>query len=226
MVPALQSRRVDLAHSLAENSIATVGGAKHSSAARARAAIMVGQIAVACLLMVGAGLLARSLTALINVDRGYDRHNLLTARLPLPPRTTFAQSAAVLEELQERLRAVPGVSEAAFGNALPLVSAGGMSGLNMRSPRDPAVTLQIQALHRTVSPGYFEAMGLRLIAGRRLNAGDSAGSTAALVVNRSFAAQYLGDNPIGQRLNFGGQPRALQGCRSVTVGRSWVLWKT
>ena len=108
VVPALQSRRVDLAHSLAEDSIATVGGAKHSSAARIRAAIMVGQIAVACLLMVGAGLLARSLTALINVDRGYDPHNLLTAQLPLPPRTTFAQAAPILEGLQERLRAVQG----------------------------------------------------------------------------------------------------------------------
>jgi putative ABC transport system permease protein len=204
LVPTLQSRRVDLAHSLAEDSIATVGGAKRSSATRIRAAIMVGQIAVACLLMVGAGLLARSLTALINVDRGYDPHNLLTAQLPLPPRTTFAQAAPTLETLQERLRAVPGVSEAAFGNALPLVSAGGMSGLTVPSPRDPSVNLEIQALHRTVSPGYFDVMGLRLIAGRRLNVGDSEGSTSALVVNRSFAAQYLGEHPVGQRLNFRG----------------------
>jgi putative ABC transport system permease protein len=204
LVPVLQSRRVDLAHSLAEDSLATVGGAKRSSATRIRAAIMVGQVAVACLLMVGAGLLARSLNALISVDRGYDPHNLLTAQLPLPPRTTFAQAAPTLESLQERLRAVPGVSEAAFGNALPLVSTGGLSGQTVPSPRDPAVKLQIQTLHRTVSPGYFDAMGLRLIAGRRLNVGDSAGSTLAIVVNRSFAAQYLGDNPVGQRLNFRG----------------------
>ena len=220
LVPALQSRRVDLAHSLAEDSIATVGGAKRSSATRIRAAIMVGQIAVACLLMVGAGLLARSLTALINVDRGYDPHNLLTAQLPLPPRTTFAQAAPMLEGLQERLRAVSGVSEAAFGNALPLVSAGGMSGLTVPSPRDPAVNLQIQTLHRTVSPGYFDAMGLRLIAGRRLNAGDSEGSTPALVVNRSFAAQYLGDNPVGQRLNFRG-PAA--GSAGMSERGSWEV---
>ena len=204
LVPALQSRRVDLAHSLAEDSIATFGAARHSSAARIRAAIMVGQIAVASLLMVGAGLLGRSLIALINVDRGYDPYNLLTAELPLPPRTTFAQAAPLLEQLRERLRAVPGVSEAAFGNALPLASAGGMSGLTVPSPRDPSVNIQIQTLHRTVSPSYFDAMGLRLIAGRRLNAGDSEGSTPALVVNRSFAAQYLGENPVGQRLNLRG----------------------
>jgi putative ABC transport system permease protein len=211
LVPALQSRGVDLAHSLAEDSIATVGGAKHSNAARTRAAIMVGQIAVACLLMVGAGLLGRSLSALINADRGYDPHNLLTAELPLPSRTTFAQAAPMLEDLRERLRAVPGVSEAAFGNALPLASAGGMSGLSLPSPRDPSVTLQIQTLHRTVSPSYFEAMGLRLVAGRRLNAGDSDGSTPALVVNRSFAAQYLGENPVGQRLNLRGQAAGTAG---------------
>jgi putative ABC transport system permease protein len=211
LVPALQSRRVDLAPSLAEDSIATLGGAKHSNAARTRAAIMVGQIAVACLLMVGAGLLGRSLSALINVDRGYDPKNVLTARLPLPPRTTFAQAAPMLEELQERMRAVRGVSEAAFGNALPLVSAGGMSGLTVPSPRDPAVTLQIQTLHRTVSPGYFDAMGLRLVAGRGLTAGDIEGSTPALVVNRSFATQYLGENPVGQRLNLRGQAAGSAG---------------
>lgn len=215
LVPALQSRRVDLAHSLAEDSIATVGGAKRSSASRIRATIMVGQIAVACLLMVGAGLLVRSLTALINVDRGYDPHNLLTAQLPLPARTTFAQAAPMLEELQERLRAVPGVSEAAFGNALPLVSAGGMSGLTVPSPRDPSVRLQIQTLHRTVSPAYFDAMGLRLIAGRRLTAGDTEGSPPALVVNRSFAAQYLGENPVGQRLNFRGPAAGPVGTRGT-----------
>jgi putative ABC transport system permease protein len=204
LVPALRSRRVDLAHTLAEDSIAAIGGAKHSSATRTRTAIMVGQIAVACLLVVGAGLLARSLIALVNEDRGYDPHNLLTARLPLPPRTTFAQAAPTLEELQQRLRGVPGVSDAAFGNALPLVSPGGFSGLTLPSPRDPAVNLQIQALHRTVSPSYFDAMGLRLIAGRRLTESDSAGSTPSVVVSRSFATQYLGDNPVGQRLNFRG----------------------
>ena len=202
LVPARQSRRVDLAHSLAEDSVAIFGGAKHSSATRLRAAIMVGQIAVACLLIVGAGLLTRSLMALINVDRGYDPRNVLTAQLPLPRGATFAQLAPTLERLQERLRALPAVSDAAFGNALPLVSAGGLTGLSVPSPRDPAVTLQIEALHRIVSPGYFDAMGLRLIAGRRLNAGDSAGSTPAMVVNRSFAAQYLGENPVGQRLDF------------------------
>ena len=67
---------------------------RRSSATRIRAAIMVGQIAVACLLMVGAGLLARSLTALINVDRGYDPHNLLTARLPLPSRDDIRAGGA------------------------------------------------------------------------------------------------------------------------------------
>jgi putative ABC transport system permease protein len=204
VVPTLQVRRLDLAHSLAEDSIATVGGRKRSSATRIRTAIMVGQVAVACLLMVGAGLLVRSLTALVNVDRGYNPHNALTARLSLPARTTFAQAAAMLEDLQGRLRAVSGVSEAAFGNALPLVSAGGMSGLTVPSPREPAMKLEIQTLHRTVSPDYFDAMGLRVVAGRQLNASDTEGSLPALVVNRSFAAQYLGENPVGQRLDFRG----------------------
>jgi putative ABC transport system permease protein len=204
VVPALQSRRVHLAPLLAEDSIGTVGGAKSSSATRIRATIMVGQIAVACLLVVGAGLLVRSVVALINVDRGYDPHNLMTARLPLRPRTTFDQAASTLEALQNRLRSVRGVTDVAFGNALPLVSAGVLTGLTLPSPRDSAINLQIQALHRIVSPDYFDGMGLRLIAGRFLNIGDTIGSTPVLVVNRSFAAQYLGNNPVGQRLNFRG----------------------
>ena len=219
LVPALRSRRVDLAHTLAEGSLAAIGGAKYSSGTRIRTAIMVGQVAVACLLVVGAGLLSRSLIALVNEDRGYDPRNLLTARLPLPPRTTFAQAASTLEELQQRLRGVAGVSDAAFGNALPLVSPGGFSGLTLPSPRDPAANLQIQALHRTVSPSYFDAMGLRLIAGRLLTESDHAGSTPSLVVSRSFARHYLGDNPVGQRLNFRG-PAAGAGGMS---DRSWEV---
>ena len=223
LVPTLHSRHVNLSHSLAEDSTASVGGTKHSSATRIRSLIMAGQVAVACVLMVDAALLTRSLVALINMDRGYDPYNVLTARLPLPPRTTFDQVATTLERLQERLRSISGVTEVAFGNALPFVSTGGSSGLTVPSPRDPAVTLQIQTLHRTVSPSYFDAMGLRLIAGRRLNSGDTAGSMPAIVVNRSFAAQYLGDNPVGQRLNFRG-PGAGGGS---TVGMaSRGLWRS
>jgi putative ABC transport system permease protein len=200
LVPALQVRRIDLVKSLSEDSNAPVGGTLRAGATRTRAAIMVGQVAVACVLLVGAGLLGRSLLALMRVDRGYDPYHLLTARLPLPPRTTFNQAAPMLEMLAERLRRAPGVTHVAFSNALPLVSAGGLSGFTLSTPANPGTPMQIQTLHRTVSPDYRGAMRLRVLAGRFLAETDTSSSQPVLVVNRSFAAQYVGANAIGRRL--------------------------
>jgi putative ABC transport system permease protein len=202
LVPGLQTRRLDLVRSLSDDGIAPVGGSLRTAAARTRAVIMAGQVAIACVLLVGAGLLGRSLIALINIDRGYDPNNLLTARLPLAPRATFTQSAAMLEKLRDRLSGQPGVTHAAFGNALPLVSTGGLSGFTLPSPRDPSIKIEAQSFHRTVSPDYFAAMRLRLLAGRYLAETDTATSQPVVVVNRSFAAQYLGKDPVGQRLAY------------------------
>jgi putative ABC transport system permease protein len=201
LIPALQTRRIDLVQSLADDNRAPVSAGVRTPVARLRAGIMAGQIAVACVLLIGAGLLARSMQSLINVDRGYNPNNVLTARLPLPSGSTYAKSASMLEAVTDRLRALPGVTEASFGNALPLVSAGGLSGFSVRLPRDPSTMAKVQTFHRTVHPGYLSAMGLRLRAGRFLTDRDTETSQPVLVVNRSFAQQYLGDDPIGRRLS-------------------------
>lgn len=201
LVPTLQARRIDLVQSLADDNLAPVGGGLRTPAARLRATIMAGQIAVACVLLIGASLLGRSLLSLINVDRGYNPSNLLTARLPLPSGSNYATSAAMLQAITDRLQALPGVTHASFGNALPLVSAGGLSGFNVRLPRDPSTMTRVQTLHRTVAPGYLTAMGLRLRAGRFLTDSDTETSQPVLVVNKSFADQYLGDDPIGARVS-------------------------
>ena len=200
LFPSIQARRLDLTQSLADGGAAPVGTGMRTPAARLRSAIMAGQVGVACVLLIGAALLGRSFQALINVDRGYDPSNLVTARLPVPSGPTFATGAAMLEGIKARIRALPGVTHAAFGNALPLVSAGGMTGLSVRLPRDPGTVAKIQALHRTVDPDYFGAMGLRLRDGRLLSDGDTASSQPVLVVNKSFADQYLGEHPVGRRL--------------------------
>jgi putative ABC transport system permease protein len=200
LFPSVHVRRLDLTRSLADGGAAPAGGAMRTPAGRVRSALMASQVAIACVLLIGAGLLGRSFQALIDVDRGCDPSNLATARLPLPSGATFATTAAMLEAIRERMRALPGVTHAAFGNALPLVSAGGMTGLNVRLPRDPGTVARIQALHRTVDADYFAAMGLRLRAGRLLSSTDTASSQPVIVVNRSFADQYLGENPVGRRL--------------------------
>jgi putative ABC transport system permease protein len=200
LVPAVQARRIDLVQSLADDNRAPVGGGMRTPVARLRAIIMAGQIAVACILLVGAGLLGRTVQSLINIDRGYQPGNLLTARLPLPSGSSYEKTGALLRAIDDRLQALPGVTHASFGNALPLVSAGSLTGLNVRLPRDPSTLAKVQSLHRTVDPAYFATMGVRLRAGRFLADSDSETSQPVLVVNKSFADQYLGDNPVGRRL--------------------------
>jgi putative ABC transport system permease protein len=207
LLPAWHTRRLNLVETLSEDGVASISGAIRSPAARTRALIMVGQVAIACLLLVGATLLTRSFVALVHADRGYDPVNVLTAQLPLPPGFPAERRGQLLETLVERLRAVPGVTHAAYSTGLPFVSAGGFAAFNMRSPRNPDVEIEVQATQRLVSPDYFAAMRLRLIEGRRLSAEDTAATPPVVVVNRTFARQYIGDDPIGVRIPLRG-PRA------------------
>jgi len=209
LLPALETSRVDITHALAEESAASAGSAPRSTAARVRALVMGAQVAVACLLLVGATLLTRSFVAQMHADRGFDPASILSARVDLPRRYTPLQRVAFADAVTSRLAAMPGVVSAAVGNALPFVSMGGVIVFEMPSPADPAVKLQVQATSRIVGPTYARAMGLQLAAGRWLLDTDGPTSRPAIVVNRSFARKYLGEHPIGMRvpMSFGdGRP--------------------
>jgi predicted permease len=203
LMPALHARRLNLVDILSEDGQAPVGGRGRSRVARTRTLIMAGQIALTCVLLVSAALLTRSFIALLHADRGYDPTNLLTARLPLPAAYAAERRTALLDTLLERIHAMPGVTHAAVGNALPLVSAGGYRALRMSSHRDPATQIDAQAMDRVVSPDYFATMRLRLVAGRTLSDADVATSPQVVVVNRSFAQKYLGDHPLGETIPIG-----------------------
>jgi predicted permease len=192
LLPALRARRVNLAASLSEDGSASVGAGRTRTAA-ARLLIMAGQVAVACVLLVGASLLARSFIALLNADRGFDPANVLTARLQLPG---FAyppeRRVELVDAILERLRGVPGVTAATYTDGPPLGVFGGTAfWVNDR---------QVQAASRTVIPGYFAAMGMRFAGGRDFTAEDISASRPVFIVNRSFARQYLGANPVGERV--------------------------
>ena len=199
IIPAWQSREARLAESLASDGLASPVFSGRSRGFRLRNALTLIQVAVACLLLVCTGLLARSFAALLDADRGFETRDVLTLHASAQ-RQPFASRAAALVRAQERLRSLPGVTEAAFANALPFVTYGGLSGTSLPSPRDPAVRIQAQMLTRVVSPEYFSAMGLRVIEGRPLRATDSAESRPVVVVNRTFASQYLGERQVGSIL--------------------------
>ncbi len=221
VLPAWQTRRVNLVETLSEDGVAPIGGAMRSPMARTRGLIMAGQVAIACVLLIGAALLTRSVLSLIRADRGYDPVNVLTARLPLPPGYPVERRGQLLETLVERLRAVPGVTHAAYSTALPFVSNGGFTAFRMRSPRNPDLEVDVQATQRIVSPDYFAAMRLRVRAGRALSDADITTTPPAIVVNQTFVRQYLGEHPLGFHIPQRG-PRA-GGLRFPDGNADWEI---
>jgi predicted permease len=199
LLPALQAMRVNLADALAGGAAATGIGVR-SRTSRIRASIMVGQIAIACVMLVSAMLLGRSFIALLHVDRGYDPVNLLTTQLPLSPNYPVERRLALMESLVERLKQQPGVTHAAASNSLPFLSMGGFSAFTIPSPKTPGTQVDVQAQQRIVTPAYFDVLRIRVVNGRTLNDQDTATSQPVVVVNRSFATTYLGEGAVGTRI--------------------------
>jgi putative ABC transport system permease protein len=175
--------------------------------------LVISEIAVSLALLIGAGLLVRSLLRLEQVSPGFDPAGVLVSELSFP-RATYTQPGALarfFEELSTRLTSMPGVEAVAAVNVLPL------SGLNVRSDfsiegRPPATAGEMPAgQSRWVTPGYFRAIGIPVMAGRELEPGDRAGAASVLMVDQALAARYLaGSDPLGWRLalDYTGTPLA------------------
>ena len=203
LLPALQARRLALVDSLSEDGLASVGASAGSRTHRARAFIIAGQVAVACLLLLGALLLGRSFHALLTADRGYQPEHVLTAALPLPDSSyTGHRRAEIASHLLARVRQLPGVTAAAITATLPLAGGEILSGFTMPA-RDGSGTVQARAAIRNVSPGYFAALGVRLVSGRVFTDADTPASLSVVIVNRSFARRYLREPAVGQRVQDG-----------------------
>lgn len=201
LMPAWQARRVDLVTSLSEDSLAPVGGGVRSRLARVRALVMAVQVAIACVLLIGASLLGRTFNALVDADRGYDPSNLLTAEISIPDRGfTPERRAQILDGLIERLRSDPGVRHAAYSSTLPLIARESLMGFSIPPRGGSSEATQVQAMVRMVSPGYFESLGMRIVSGRGFEETDTITARPVIVVNRLLADRYLGKDPIGQEL--------------------------
>ena len=202
LLPALRVRRLDLLHSLAEGGNAPLGANAWSRVTRTRMTIMAGQVAVACILLIGASLLGRSFIGLLHADRGYDPSGVLTARLSLPS-TLYSpeRRLAIVEQVLGRLSTVPAISDAAFTSELPLTRGGSTSAFTLRS--SDRGTVSVQAAPRIVSSRYFAALDMTLASGRAFAESDTEASLPVAIVNEAFARQYLGDAPLGAKLPLG-----------------------
>ena len=167
---------------------------------------MTGQVAIACVLLVGASLLVRSFVALLNADRGYDTSGILSARLSMPASMYPSQERrlAILNRVLSRLGGVPGVRAVAFTSELPLTPGGSTSAFTFKSPMADGAAVRVQASPRIVSAHYFSVLGMRMIAGRSFSDADTETSERGVVVNQAFARRYLGDSPLGWKMPVAG----------------------
>lgn len=171
---------------------------------RLRQALVISQVALAVVLLVGSGLLVRSLRSMLSVDPGFEPRALLTFELSLPG-TRYPEGldrAAFLGRLTRQLEAIPGLTDAAAMSGLPPVHAGNTSEVVVEgrqdTPEDPGPSVDYLQM---VTSDYFETMGIRILAGRAFEERDDAGAPAVVIINETLARTfYPGEDPLGRRL--------------------------
>jgi predicted permease len=201
VLPALDVRRIRLAETLTEDGQAPVGIGTRTMLGRLRMSIIVGQVAAAAILLAGALLLGRTFDALWTADRGYNPSNLLAARLPMPDRDfTPTERGQVLGEVTARARALPGVVAAGVATVVPLSNTEALMGFTLPPRGDRADPVDVQVSIRTVSDGFFEALGATVAAGRTFTSDDTVAAPSVIVVNETFMRTYLPGESLGARL--------------------------
>ncbi len=208
LVPALQVTRLTLAAHLREGAKGSGGFARN----RFRHALIVAEIALALMLLVGAGLLIESFIRLQNVNPGFNADNVVTAQIALSVSRYKDQQkwAAFYERVIEKLQALPGVESAGAVSHLPLGggNASGAFEIQGRPPLNLAPSSWVEM--RLASPDYFRAVGIHLIRGRFFTEQDNQQAPNVAIINESMAARHWpGQDPIGQHISFNerdGQP--------------------
>ncbi|HVF58071.1 MAG TPA: ABC transporter permease [Pyrinomonadaceae bacterium] len=199
LFPAWQASQYDLNESLKEGGKSSAS----SSRKRFRNALIVSEVMLALVLLVGAGLMLRSLSRLMDVKPGFDPENLTTLRVSLP-QSQYSEDervAAFYSELTRRVKNIPGVESAATIDMMPMGGSGGTTVFLVEGRPAPPQGQYPEANARTSSPGYFQTMRIPLLKGRDFSEHDTADSPRVVVVNETMARKYWpGEDPIGKRL--------------------------
>ncbi|MBI4503016.1 MAG: ABC transporter permease [Gemmatimonadetes bacterium] len=202
LLPALQAGRLAPATELKEGNRSATGG---PGGIRWRQTLVAGEVALAVVLVVGTGLLMRTVSNLFHIDPGFRPEGVLTMRLSTPS-TWYPDSvrvASFYDELNRRVAAIPGVEKVGAARILPLATEMGDWGMQVEGYTPPP-NQGTPGDWQVVTPGYFEAMGLRLVHGRFLEQRDNMRAPLSLVINRRFAEKYLaGRDPLGIQVRIG-----------------------
>ena len=198
LLPAITATRVAPHAALQENSRGSVGSALRH---RARAALVVAEVALAVTLTVGAGLLLRSFVSLMSVNPGFEPAQMLTWQMNLPSRiTTQEQRTAFYREFLERMQALPGVVSVGGTSRLPLGSTGLTTSITVEGRPTPVAEWPEVQFRRALGD-YFQTMGIPIIRGRTFNDGDTPTSAPVCMVNQTMAAKlFPGEDPVGRQV--------------------------
>ena len=206
LAPALQASKTDLTDALKEGGR---GGAGGPWRARLRGGVIVAEVALAVVLLAGAGLMIRTLQQLGNVPLGFDPENVLAVNVDLPEAKYEGPEriAEFYRRALERVAALPGVEQVGARNSLGVSVGFTVEG---RPPLD--AQNRPQAATRFVSPGYFDALRIPVIRGRTFTEQDRRGATNVAVIDETLARRHFAnEDPIGRRLNLWGSPREIVG---------------
>jgi putative ABC transport system permease protein len=213
LVPALQAARADVNAGLKEGG----RGSGASSRSRLRSAFVVAEVALALVLLIGGGLLIKTVYRLRDLSPGFDSNNLLTMRFSLPgvKYNNSAMRTAFYREAEARLAATAGVKGAGFVSVLPLSGDFDGRGLMVEDrpkPRGEEITVDLYI----VSPGYLQAIGIPLIRGRGIDERDIEESAGIALINETMARALWPDkDPVGKRIKFPGSENNPQPWRTV-----------
>ena len=216
--PALHAARANVGGMLKDAMRGSSGGI---ASRRARNTLVMAEMALAVVLLVGAGLLIRSFNKLLSVDPGFKPERVMTFSIAAPDTKygQYAQRRALVSDLIERMKRVPGVQGAAVVTGLPL------SNMMMRTSAHIEGTPQERPAERKttdvamVTPGYFATMGIPMVSGRDFSDRDGSGAPVVAIVNQEFVKRYFpNENPLGKRIALGWEQDTAATGGNMTLG--------
>jgi putative ABC transport system permease protein len=197
LLPAFQMTRPDLAGVLREG---TRAGAGTTQSRRTRSALVVAEVAIAVVVLIGAGLLLRSFMRLMDIDPGFRSENVLTFKIDLPSDRPADELASFYTRLDRELASIPGARKAAIISDLPMAGADGLTVIDIEGKPEPPQGETRLVGARMATPGYFETLDIALKKGRLLQSTDTRDNAMAAVIDEAMAETYWpGEEVLGRR---------------------------
>ena len=216
LAPALQASRTDPREGLHKGGRTATGGGRQSSL---RNALVVSEVSLACVLLIGAGLMLRSLLNLLHLNPGFQTEHVLTAKLSLPHERYKTPESLMhfYQELPRGLQSLPGVKSAGMGSDIPWTGYDDNTGFAIEGKQPPPHE-EFHARYHMATPDYFRAMGTPLMRGRFFTDADKTDAPAVLIINHTMAERYWpGEDALGKRVTFEDKPKEKDWIRIVGI---------